>query len=417
MAKASTKLVRRNLEDSVRAGLSDTPVVMLTGPRQSGKSTLAQELVRAGVLASYTTLDDLVMLDAARRDPVRFVSERRGGVIDEIQRAPDLLLAIKAAVDRDRRPGAFLLTGSADVLHLPTAAESLAGRIELLTLWPFSQSELESRKDTFIDKVFDAERPAVSEERDVRADVLRRAMRGGFPEALARTDPARRGIFFDNLVATVIEREVPLRSDVAGRVQLNALLRLLAARSMSIANLAEISRGLELSSRTVARYTALLELVYLSVRIHAWSGNLGRRLVRHPKIALSDSGLMAHLAPFDEDRLQTDPVMTGGLLETFVAMELRKGIGWSGSRPQLLHYRSHLGSEVDLVLELRSGKSVGIEVKASSTVRGEDFKGLETLRQALGRKFVLGIVLYTGRSTVSFGERLIALPMSALWKL
>jgi len=186
---------------------------------------------------------------------------------------------------------------------------------------------------------------------------------------------------------------------------------------MSIANLAEISRGLELSSRTVARYTALLELVYLSVRIHAWSGNLGRRLVRHPKIALSDSGLMAHLAPFDEDRLQTDPVLTGGLLETFVAMELRKGIGWSGSRPQLLHYRSHLGSEVDLVLELRSGKSVGIEVKASSTVRGEDFKGLETLRQALGRKFVLGIVLYTGRSTVSFGERLIALPMSALWKL
>ena len=419
MAKSTPRLVRRNLTDRLVEALSDTPVVMINGPRQSGKTTLAQQVISAGFDATYVTLDQAGPRSFALTDPEGFIDQfDRPVVIDEVQRAPELFPALKLAVDRNRHPGRFLLTGSADVLLLPKVSESLAGRIEILTLWPFSQSELEGRKDSFVDAVFaPALNLKVDESHDLRAEVIQRAVRGGFPEAVARQDAARRGAWFDSYTATVIDRELPTIADISDRSRLPTLVRLLASRSMSILNMAELSRSTAIPHSSLLRYVGLLELLFFLQRIPSWSGNLGRRLVRRPKVTLSDTGLIAELEQIDPRRMELDPVLSGPLVESFAATELRKLVGWSVKRPALFHFRSHLGAEVDLVLEQTDGRLVGIEVKAASTARTDDLGGLRELAAVSGKKFVRGIVLYTGRNATSLGANMMALPMSALWKL
>lgn len=418
MAELRTQLVPRRLAARVRAALADTPVVIVNGARQTGKSTLAQQLIAEGHPAAYLTLDDAVVLSAARGDPTGFIAELRGPVvIDEVQHAPELFPAIKAAVDRDRQPGRFLLTGSADVLLLPRMAEWLAGRSEILTLWALSQSELARSQGTFVDGMFAKDLPSVLGAADLRGDVLRRAVAGGYPEVVARTAPERRRAWFSSYVTTILQRDIRDVSEITGLTAMPRLLSLLAARSMSILNMAELSRAAEVAHRTLVRYVALLETIFVVQRIPAWSGNIGRRLIRHPKVTLNDTGLLAHLLGLDAERFASDPTLAGPLVETFAAVEIAKGIGWSHAQPRLHHFRSGSGEEVDLVLERADGTIVGIEVKASSTVEERDLRGLRALAAATKRKFRRGLVLYTGRQSVPFGSEFWAVPMTALWSL
>lgn len=415
-AQSHTGVVPRSIARPLRAALSDTPVVVLNGARQTGKSTLVQEVIAQGYPATYLTLDDAVTLAAARADARGFIQGFKGPiVIDEVQQAPDLFPAIKAAVDRDRRAGRFLLTGSADILLVPRISESLAGRTEILTLWPLSQSELATTSGTFADRMFarDLRDPAATP--DLRADVLRRAVAGGYPEAIARAAVDRRAAWFDSYVSTILQRDVRDIAEISRVAALPRLLALLAARSMSLLNMAEVSRAADIPHRTLVRYIEILETIFFIRRIPAWSGNLGRRLTRHPKVLVVDTGLMAHLNGVDLARFEKDPTLAGPLIETFVAAEVMKSASWSATRPRLLHFRDSAGNEVDVILERSDGTCAGIEVKASSTVDDRDFRGLRAFAAATGRKFSRGVVLYTGTSSIPFGPRLWALPMKALW--
>ena len=327
-------------------------------------------------------------------------------IMDEIQKAPALLPAIKLAVDRRREPGRFLLTGSADVLALPRVSESLAGRMEVLTLWPLSQGELAGRRDGCIDALFAAVKPDLDATGEPRADVVERALRGGFPEAVARRDPERRRAWFRSYVTTILERDVRDLAQIEGLTDLPRLLNLLAARSASLLNIAEISRSIGLPHTTLTRYLALLDRAFLVRRIPSWAGNRARRAVKTPRVWIPDTGLLGHLASLTTARVAEEPTTVGPLLETFVASELTKQLGWSRTRAELFHFRTHAGREVDLVLEADDGRLVGIEIKAAATIGSGDFKGLEALHEVAGKRFHRGVVLYTGRETLPFGADL-----------
>ena len=388
-------------------------MVVVAGPRQAGKSTLAARLV-AEAHGTWLTLDDAAVLDAARTDPVGFVRGRRGLIgVDEVQRVPELLLAIKAEVDTARRAGRFLLTGSTRLLGAPRLADSLAGRMEALTLWPFAQAELDSRAgppalidSAFGDALSDLDPPAVS-----RAEVLQRAEAGGFLPALDRAG-RRRAAWFDSYVAGVIDREVRALTDATYLRELPRLLRLCAARTSGELNVTDLARDLGLSRSTTDSYLTHLETVFLIQTIPAWSTNLTARVVRRPKLTITDTGLAARLLG---GRLSSDPELAGRLVETFVAGELRAQAEWSQTRPNLFHYRDRDGAEVDLVLESADGRVVGVEVKAGATIRAEDLRGLRLLEQRLGRDFAAGIALCTAPEPRHLGGRLWTLPISALW--
>jgi hypothetical protein len=360
-------------------------------------------------------MDDVVALGAASADPDGFISGLpQMAVIDEVQRVPELFRAIKANVDRDRRPGRYLLTGSADVLVLPRVSESLAGRLQLLTLWPFAEAELEGSGGV-VDHLFAKGNLDIRGATTSRRDVVARAARGGFPEILERP-PERRRDWFDSYVATITQRDIRDIADISGLTDLPRLLGLLAARVASVLNVAELSRSSGIPQSTLGRYLSLLEATYLVRRIPAWSGNLGKRLLKHPKIILTDSGLATYLQGVDEARLKADEHLAGPLIEDFVVMELLKQASWSETRPSLFHFRSVSGDEVDIVLERRDGTVVAIEVKAGARVDAADFRGSRLLAESLGRKFIRGIVLYAGTQTVPFAPNLHAVPLSALWR-
>lgn len=412
----SSGLYARALLPALRDALSDTPVVLIHGPRQSGKSTLAKALIADGFPAEYVTLDDLTVLGAATASPADFVARFRGPVvIDEAQRVPELFLAIKAAVDRDRRPGRFLLTGSAHVRFVPEVAEALAGRVEILTLWPLSQGEIEGRREGFVDALFTGSVPPVEGAPIDRRETLERALVGGYPEAVRRRQPARRHRWFASYMTTILQREVRDLAAIAGLAELPRLLSLLAARAGGLQNFSELARASGLPQSTLKRYVALLVATFLVRPVPAWSGNLGKRLIKSPRLYPVDSGLMGHLVGLDGDGLDAAGAPTGALLETFVLAELAKQIGWSAVRPTIHHFRSASQEEVDFVLEDSRRRIVGLEVKASATVGRRDFRHLESLQEALGERFELGLVLYTGTETVPFGAQLHAVPVCALW--
>ena len=405
----------RHLTPALLAALSDSPVVFLNGARQTGKSTLTQSLAAGAHPARYLTLDDMGVLSAAKNDPQGFLAGLNGPVIlDEIQRAPELFLPLKAEVDRDRRPGRFLLTGSASALVLPQLSQSLTGRMEILTLWPLSQGEIAGAKEAFIDELFKPETAMPSFQTLPREELWERVAQGGYPEPLSRPQSERRRAWFDSYLATIIERDVRDLANIEGLTQLPRLLNLLAIRTAGLMNYAELSRSMGIAQTTLKRYLALLEATFLLRRLPPWSGNLGKRLVKAPKLFLNDTGLAVGLLAIDAARLGSDGNLSGPLLETFVVAELTKQLGWSKTKPRMHYFRTQTGHEVDVVLEDAQGRCVGIEVKAGSVGAG-DFKGLKALEEALGKRFVRGVILNTGRETVPFARNMHALPINALW--
>ena len=396
--------------------LADTPVVYLQGARQTGKSTLVRALAEREHPASYLTLDSAAVLAAATGDPEGFVSGlRRPVVLDEAQRAPGLALAIKAAVDADRRPGQFLLTGSAGALSLPKLAESLAGRMELHTLWPFSAGELLGVRETFADRMFAPLLSVPETAPDTQDALIERVCRGGYPEVQARKRGARRQAWFDGYVDAILQRDVRELANIERLSEMPRLLGLLASRVGQPVNFADLARTLAIPQTTLKRYVTLMETTFLVRLLPPWFSNIGKRLTKAPKLLLGDTGLLAHLLEADPDRLGRDRTLFGHALENFAAMELLKQLGWSERRCRLFHFRTQGGAEVDLVLEDRAGRLVGIEVKGAASVGRRDFRGLKALTAVAGDRFVRGVVLYTGAAVVPFGARLHALPVAQLW--
>jgi predicted AAA+ superfamily ATPase len=404
---------QRHLMPELREALRDTPVTMIVGPRQSGKSTLAQALVDELGDARYLTLDRGVTLAAAREDPTAFVAGAVGAlVIDEVQRAPELLLAIKASVDSDRRPGRFVLTGSADVLALPRVAETLAGRMEVLRLWPLSQGEIEGHREGFLDALLagEPERLAGSLPQLGQDDLLDRIAAGGFPEALARSG-VRRSRWFDAYLDTMLQREVLDLANVAGSTELPRLMQLLAGRATGLLNYAGLARDLGMPQTTLKRYVALLETAFLVRTVPAWFRNLGKRLVKSPKLVLSDSGLLAHLLGGGRGIERS----FGAALENFVLMEIVKQASVNADRPGVFHYRTAEGAEVDAVIEPHGGPICAVEVKAAATLTKRDTRGLRALEADLADEFGAGVILHTGEEAVRLSPKIWALPLSALW--
>ena len=390
--------------------------MLVTGARQCGKSTLVR-LSAKSPEAEWRNLDSTATRLAAVEDPAGFVDVDERLVVDEIQRVPELLLAIKEVVDRDPRPGRFLLTGSARVLGLRGLPDALPGRMETIELWPFSQGEIDGTPDGFIDAVFTQGPELIHASQVTRAEYAERLVRGGFPEAVARSNARRRERFFDSYVGDLIARDVSRLSEIERTAEMHALMRLLAARSGQLLNGSSLANEISISARTVLRYLGLLEEVFLIKRIPAWSRNLSSRVVATPKLAFVDSGIAANLISADARSLLRPTGQFGPLMEGFVLSELARQLTWSQERAELFHYRTKDKTEVDAVLENRRGQVVGIEVKAASTVRPDDFRGLRHLADRLGDDFLTGIVLYTGPRTLSFGPRLRAMPVSALWEV
>lgn len=408
-------MIKRNITQHVLDALEDTPVLLLNGARQTGKSTLVKSIAEHSHPARYISLDEATVLAAVKHDPAGFLSGLNGPVvIDEVQKAPELFPAIKAEVDRNRAPGRFLLTGSANVFLLPRISESLAGRMEILSLWPFSQGELDGIRETFVDALFDTKFQADALQKESSASLQARIISGGYPEAVSRIKNDRRRAWYESYITTILQRDIRDLANIEGLTSLPRLLAIIASRTPALLNFSELSRTLAIPQSTLKRYMTLLEATFLIQHLPAWSGNLGKRLVKTPKLVMSDTGLMSHLLGADREQMAARGFI-GPLLENFVIMELKKQITWSVLKPQLLHFRTQAGQEVDIVLENRSGKIVGIEIKASSSVTAHDFKGLRALAEATGKLFHRGIVLYTGSESVPFGSELFALPVNAMW--
>lgn len=411
-------VIGRAVSEHYRRTLAARRVTVVTGPRQSGKTTLVSRLIPGGTLRF---LDDPGVLAAAISDPAGFVAfGERPLIIDEVQRAGESLVrAIKARVDQDPTPGQFVLTGSSNFLTVPTIAESLAGRAAFVEVWPFTQGELAGRADRFIDSIF-ADQEALAHYRPspvTRHDILQRVCAGGYPEVHALPLELRGGWFRD-YVRTTIERDVVAMAGIRKVNEFRALLGLLAARTGCELVMERVIADSALQRQAVYDHRAWLETIHLIDTVPAWSRNLSGRVKQRPKVFVTDPGLAAWLLGKTADALE-DPLdpATGQLVETFVWAELRRQLTWSSTETALFHWRDRNGAEIDLVLQAGDGRVAGIEVKAGRTPTRGWFRHLELLRAQLGKAMVAGVVLYTGDQVLPFGDRLWAVPIPALWEL
>lgn len=408
-------LLPRHLRPLVLEALADTRVVLVLGARQVGKSTLTRDVALRDYPAQILTLDDKTTRDAASSDPTGFVAAlSQPALIDEVQRAPDLLLAIKESVDLDQRPGRFLLTGSANILTAPKIYEALTGRVEILNLWPLSQSEIERTSENIVDRLFGGTSPLIVGAPVGREAWVTRATAGGYPEARLRPS-RRRSRWFRSYLTTLVERDLRDIADAHKLHQIPRLLRLIAGQAAGLFAPTNIAGRMGLDKKTVQSYTDLLETVFVVRRVQAWRPGIGSREVQHEKIYVVDSGLLVHLLGSNESRLSGDGQTAGKVFENFVAMEIARHVDWAETVARQYHYRQR-DDEVDIVLETQSGELVAVECKAAATVRHSDYRPIEKLRDARDDAFVAGYVVYCGASTVPLADRIWALPVGALWQ-
>ncbi len=405
-------LYPRLVEQRVAEAMSDTRVVLIIGPRQSGKTTLAKKMVNEAM--EYYTLDNATTLDSARQDPVGFVRRIDRAIIDEIQRAPELLLAIKESVDTDQRPGRFLLTGSANLMTLPRVADSLAGRMEIVRLMPLAQSEIRTTSSSFLRDAFQNE--AKGGEAIVGDDLMSTVLAGGYPEAIGRKTLGRRQDWYEDYIQAIVQRDVRDVAHIEQIAQMPRLLRILAEHSGQLVNYSGIGAAIGMNHITTQKYVGIFESLFITRTVQPWFSNKLKRLTKTPKIHFLDSGLLASLRALSPERLRDDRGQFGALLETFVFAEILKLASAANSRFEFSHFRDKQQNEVDIVIEDRRGRIVGIEIKAAASVMSSDFSGLRILADACGDRFASGMVLYDHHKVIPFGERLSAVPISALWR-
>ncbi|ULJ74642.1 ATP-binding protein [Rhizobium gallicum] len=402
----------RLVEQRVNDAMSDTRVVLIIGPRQSGKTTLAKKMASAEM--AYYTLDNATTLGAAQQDPVGFVRGMDRAIIDEVQRAPELLLAIKESVDTDQRPGRFLLTGSANLMTLPRVADSLAERMEVVRLLPLAQIEIRSAEGNFL---LDAFRNEVKTGDSVIGDdLVITVLAGGYPEALGRKTWSRRQDWYMDYIQAIVQRDVRDVAQIEQIAQMPRLLRILSEHSGQLVNYSGIGAAIGMNHITTQKYVGIFENLFLARTLQPWFSNKLKRLTKTPKVHFLDSGLLASLRDLSLARLKAERGQFGPLLETFVFAEILKLASGMEERFEFSHFRDKQQNEVDFVIEDRRGRIVGIEVKAAATVSNSDFSGLRMLAEASGDRFVSGFVLYDHQNVIPFGERLYAVPFSALWR-
>jgi predicted AAA+ superfamily ATPase len=393
----------------------DTPLLLIKGARQVGKSTLMQEIINHFGGRSLS-LDDPSLLSIARQDPRGFIDQIKTPILlDEVQRAPEVILPLKLHIDRNRQPGQFFLTGSADFHTLPMIADSMAGRIEIRTLWPLSQGEINKKQEKFLKMTFSGVWPTTLPP-VLREDLYHKVIQGGYPEAISRKAAERRAIWFDSYLEAIIQKDIRQISSIDGFESIPNLLTILGSRAANLVNAADISRILGLSQSTVKRYISLLQSIFIIFKLKPWFSNTDRRLVKTPKVYFVDSGLLSYLLRLPSTWSLSESSRFGQVLENFVVSEILKQCSWEKERMEVYHFRTQNGEEVDIILQDRKGNFVGIEVKSSSTVSLKDFKGLISFREIIKERFCRGIVLYTGDTIIPFGENLWAIPIQTLWE-
>ena len=408
-----TSLYPRNISPSLTDALADTPVVCLLGPRQVGKTTLVQTDLPD---RTYLTFDDISILTAAKQDPVGFIAALPDQVtLDEIQRVPELLPAIKSSVDKNRQAGRFLLTGSANLLLLPQVSESLAGRVEVIYLHPLSESEKQRGKDCLLSDLIEGKIvQQISSEQGVIASLPEAIVSGGYPEPITRNN-ARARRWYRQYLNAIIQRDV---KDIAAIKDENELLRLIeivAYRTGSLLNLTSLSNDLDIVRETVEKYLLILERLFLVRRLPAWHRNQSKRLVKSAKIHIVDSGLASALNRLNVDDWNSHNTEFGALLESFVVQQFICQAGWFDYDLHFSHYRDKDQIEVDLVIE-QDRDVWGVEIKRAATIQAKDGAGLKRLSNQAGKCFKGGILLYSGNNCFSLGENLYAVPMDWLWK-
>ncbi len=401
--------------EKIKTALTDTPVVFVMGPRQSGKTTLVKNIIDDSW--EYINLDDQTQFEVARNDPVGFIRNlpaKKRIAIDEVQRLPELFVSIKQAVDEDRIPGRFLLTGSANALLLPRLSDSLAGRMESVRLSPLSECEIQGNQPTFLSKLLSQEVPT-SHDKRIRDHLIQRIIVGCFPEPLQRATEQRSRAWYQQYINSLIQSDILDLTHIDHPELMTKLFRLTAFYAGKLSNLSEMGSKLGLSHVTIKKYMALLEQLFLVERLPAWHSNEYKRLIKTPKIHPTDTGIICAVRELNSKRLIQQPEIFGLLLESFVYNELRKQASWINKQLNFYHYRDKKKVEVDIIIEDSMGDCFAIEVKASATLTSKDFAGLERFKNIAGERFKLGILLYDGDHTTAFGDKLFAVPIGALW--
>lgn len=404
---------QRFLAVKLQEALSDTPVVMINGPRQSGKSTLIKQIAMQD--RTYITLDDVNLLDIARNDPIGLIRNANFLAIDEIQRAPELLLAIKKSVDEDRRPGRFLLTGSANIMTMPKISDSLAGRMETLHLLPLASSEIYFGKGHWLDFLFSGEiTKIISSPKKAKFDLDKQLITGGYPEAIARKKSERRETWFLQYLEALIARDFQENDQIHKIEVVEKLLKIIAQMSGQLCNTTEIGSKIGIDAKTATKYISILERIFLVRRVSQWSANNYSRIIKMPKIFFLDSGLQCSLMRINEDNFEQERTKMGHILETFVFSELLKMISWARKPYAIYTYRDKDQIEVDFIIEDNRNRTIGVKVKRSATIRSEDFKGLKKIEKMAEASFILGVVLYDGNEILPISKKMWAIPISSI---